>query len=202
MQSEISCLTLPFMPAKKKIATRKAPKKQKGFEETLWDTATKLRGSVESSVPSEATTEREAKPYKHVVLSLIFLKFVSDKFEERRAELIADGKEKYTDMVDSSGATETTRQSCPQGERGCDHQFYTMRNILYLPDTSRWSYIQQHAKQGDIAIKIDSALTAVEKSNVSLKGALPNQFTATTYKLARMDESATLVEIITETSLN
>ncbi len=66
------------MPAKKKTTARKATKKpSKSFEETLWDTANKLRGSVESS------------EYKHVVLSLIFLKFVSDKFEERRAELVA-----------------------------------------------------------------------------------------------------------------
>src|SRR5688572_19556532 len=107
-----------------------APKTAKGFEEALWDSANRLRGSVESA------------EYKHVVLSLIFLKFVSDKFEERRAELVAEGKAKYTDMV----------------------EFYTMRNVFYLPETSRWSYIQQHAKQGDIALKIDSALTAVEKS--------------------------------------
>ena len=119
-----------------------APKNDKGFEESLWDSANRLRGSVESS------------EYKHVVLSLIFLKFVSDKFEERRAELIAEGKEKYADMV----------------------EFYTMKNVFYLPETSRWSHIQQHAKQGDIAIKIDSALTAVEKSNPSLKGALPDNY--------------------------
>jgi type I restriction enzyme M protein len=131
------------MPAKKKAAKKKAAKKpEKSFEESLWDTATKLRGSVESS------------EYKHVVLSLIFLKFVSDKFEQRRAELVAEGKEDYLDMV----------------------EFYTMRNVFYLPETSRWSYIQQHAKQGDIAIKIDSALTAVEKSNTSLKGALPDNY--------------------------
>jgi len=55
-----------------------AQKEQKSFEEALWETATKLRGSVESS------------EYKHVVLSLIFLKFVSDKFEVRRAKLIAE----------------------------------------------------------------------------------------------------------------
>ena len=119
-----------------------SPKKQKSFEETLWDTANKLRGSVESS------------EYKHVVLSLIFLKFVSDKFEERRAKLVAEGKEDYLDMV----------------------EFYTMQNVFYLPETSRWSYIQQHAKQGDIAIKIDSALADVEKSNASLKGALPDNY--------------------------
>lgn len=116
--------------------------KTNGFEQNLWDTANRLRGSVESS------------EYKHVVLSLIFLKFVSDKFEERHAELIVEGKEKYTDMV----------------------EFYTMKNVFYLPETSRWSYIQQHAKQDDIAIKIDSALTAVEKSNTSLKGALPDNY--------------------------
>ncbi len=57
--------------------------KQKSIEETLWDSANKLRGSVESA------------EYKHVVLGLIFLKFVSDKFEQRRSELIAEGKEKY-----------------------------------------------------------------------------------------------------------
>ena len=89
------------------MTQKKAPlKNEKGFEETLWDTANRLRGSVESS------------EYKHVVLSLIFLKFVSDKFEERRAELIADGKGKYTDRV----------------------EFYAMQNVFYLPETSRWTY--------------------------------------------------------------
>ncbi|MGJ8640738.1 MAG: N-6 DNA methylase [Opitutaceae bacterium] len=127
------------MPAKKKTA---APKKQKSFEESLWETATKLRGSVESS------------EYKHVVLSLIFLKFVSDKFEERRAELIAEGKEKYADMV----------------------EFYTMQNVFYLPETARWAYISEHAKQDDLALKIDTALALVEKSNASLKGALPDNY--------------------------
>jgi type I restriction enzyme M protein len=63
------------MPTKKSAKKIPARKPAKSFEETLWDTATRLRGSVESS------------EYKHVVLSLIFLKFVSDKFEERGAEL-------------------------------------------------------------------------------------------------------------------
>ncbi len=84
----------------------KSNKKQISFEEALWASANKLRGSVE---PGE---------YKHVVLSLIFLKFASDKFEERKQELIAEGKEQYTDMV----------------------EFYTMKNVFYLPEESRWSY--------------------------------------------------------------
>ncbi|HUZ57867.1 MAG TPA: class I SAM-dependent DNA methyltransferase [Hanamia sp.] len=117
-------------------------KKQKSIEETLWDSANKLRGSVE---PSE---------YKHVVLGLIFLKFASDKFEERRQELIAEEKEKYVDMV----------------------EFYTSKNVFYLPEISRWSYLIANAKQDDIAIKIDTALFTVEKNNPALKGALPDNY--------------------------
>jgi type I restriction enzyme M protein len=116
--------------------------KTNGFEKNLWDTANKLRGSVESS------------EYKHVVLSLIFLKFASDKFEERKAELLAEGKEKYLDMV----------------------EFYTMKNVFYLPEESRWSYINSQAKQDDLAIKIDTALATVEKNNKALKGALPDNY--------------------------
>ena len=124
------------------MAKKATNKKQKSFEETLWDSANKLRGSVE---PSE---------YKHVVLSLIFLKFASDKFEERRQELISEGKKKYLDMV----------------------EFFTMKNVFYLTEESRWSYIKKHAKQDDIAIKIDTALFTVEKKNKALKGALPDNY--------------------------
>ena len=114
----------------------------KSFEESLWETANKLRGSVESS------------EYKHVVLSLIFLKFISDKFEERKTELINEDKEKYINMV----------------------EFYTMKNVFYLPEKSRWSYIKENAKQNDIAVKIDTALSDVEKNNKSLQGALPDNY--------------------------
>jgi len=116
--------------------------KQKSIEENLWESANKLRGAVE---PSE---------YKHVVLGLIFLKFASDKFEHRKQELIAEGKEQYIDMV----------------------EFYTMKNVFYLTEESRWSFIMQNAKQDDIALKIDSALNSVEKKNPSLKGALPDNY--------------------------
>ncbi|MCF8389764.1 MAG: type I restriction-modification system subunit M [Bacteroidales bacterium] len=116
--------------------------KEKPIEVALWESANKLRGSVE---PSE---------YKHVVLSLIFLKFTSDKFEERKTELKAEGKEKYIEMV----------------------EFYTMKNVFYLPEESRWSYIKKHAKQDDIALKIDTALSTIEKNNKALKGALPDNY--------------------------
>jgi len=121
---------------------KKTNKKQKSMEETLWDSANKLRGSVE---PSE---------YKHVVLGLIFLKFASDKFENRKKELITEGKEKYIEMK----------------------EFYNMKNVFFLPEIARWSYIIQNAKQDDIALKIDTALHTIEKNNPALKGALPDNY--------------------------
>lgn len=117
-------------------------KKEKSMEETLWDSANKLRGTVESS------------EYKHVVLGLIFLKFASDKFEERRQELINEGKEKYLEMV----------------------EFYTMKNVFFLPEESRWSFIIKNSKQDSIALIIDTALHTTEKNNPSLKGALPDNY--------------------------
>ena len=99
-------------------------KKQVSFEDALWSSCDKLRGTVE---PAE---------YKHVVLSLIFLKFVNDKFNDRKEELKAEGKEKYIDM----------------------QEFYDMKNVFFVPEESRWSYIMENAKQTDIALKIDTAL--------------------------------------------
>ncbi len=142
--------------------------KQKGFEEVLWDSANKLRGSVESS------------EYKHVVLSLIFLKFASDKFEERRQELIDEGKQDYLDMV----------------------EFYSMKNVFYLPEESRWSYIKQHSKQSDIAIKIDTALFTVEKNNKALKGALPDNYFSRlgldTNKLASLIDAINKIDTVAD----
>ena len=116
--------------------------KQKSMEETLWDSANKLRGTVESS------------EYKHVVLGLIFLKFASDKFEERRQELKDEGKDKYLEMI----------------------EFYTQKNVFFLPEVSRWSHIIKNSKQDNIALIIDTALNTTEKKNPSLKGALPDNY--------------------------
>ena len=116
--------------------------KEKAIEVTLWEAANKLRGSVE---PAE---------YKHVVLGLIFLKFASDKFEEHRSKMIAEGKEKYLEMP----------------------EFYNMNNVFFLEEISRWSYIIKKSKQNDIALIIDTALHTIEKNNKALKGALPDNY--------------------------
>ncbi|MFA5540891.1 MAG: class I SAM-dependent DNA methyltransferase [Bacteroidales bacterium] len=115
---------------------------EKSIEANLWEAANKLRGSVE---PAE---------YKHIVLSLIFLKFVSDKFDKQREKLISEGKEKYVEIPD----------------------FYNKDNVFFLEEISRWGYLIKKSKQNDIAILIDTALHTIEKDNKSLKGALPNNY--------------------------
>ena len=136
------------MAKEKKAPKEKAPKKPAkakkvvSIEETLWDAANKLRGSVESS------------EYKHVVLSLIFLKFASDKFEEHRQGMITKGQQQFTEMV----------------------EFYEAENVFYLSEVSRWSYLMENSKQADISLKIDTALATIEKNNPSLKGALPDNY--------------------------
>ena len=107
-------------PSAKENNTKAKILKEKGFEESLWDAANKLRGSVESA------------EYKHIVLSLIFLKFISDKFEVRKNAIVAEYGNEYVDMVD----------------------FYTMENVFYLPADARWTFIQINAKQDDIAVKL------------------------------------------------
>lgn len=126
-------------------------KKEVSFEEALWKSADKLRGSVE---PAE---------YKHVVLSLFFLKFAGDKFEKQRAAIITAGHERHVDNV----------------------AFYTRDNVFYLDPESRWSYIMKNAKQDDIALKIDTALSTIEKKNPALRGALPDNY----YSRLKLDTS-------------
>jgi type I restriction enzyme M protein len=124
------------------MAKVKKETKEKSIEVTLWDAANKLRGSIE---PAE---------YKHVVLSLIFLKFASDKFEQHREKLMAEGKEKYLEMA----------------------EFYNKDNVFFLEETSRWSYLIKRAKQNDLALIIDTALHTIEKNNKALRGALPDNY--------------------------
>jgi type I restriction enzyme M protein len=96
----------------------------------------------------------EPAEYKHVVLGLIFLKFASDKFEHRKNELIKNGQDNYITIK----------------------EFYTMENVFFLDEISRWSYIIKNAKQNDISLKIDTALNTIEKNNSALKGALPDNY--------------------------
>lgn len=125
-----------------RIANQPKQKPAKSMEAALWESCNKLRGAVE---PAE---------YKHVVLSLIFLKYAGDRFEQRQQELISQGLQEYIDQV----------------------EFYTAENVFYLPEECRWTYIMENAKQPNIFQIIDDALSNIEKKNKQLAGALPNNY--------------------------
>lgn len=112
-----------------------------GFENSLWSMADKLRGNIESS------------EYKHVVLGLIFLKYVSDGFDEKYKELVDEGDGFEEDM-----------------------DAYNEENIFFVPQEARWDFIKSQAKLPTIGQVVDSAMVAIEKSNASLKGVLPKNY--------------------------
>jgi type I restriction enzyme M protein len=112
-----------------------------GFEEKIWGAADILRGNMDAS------------EYKHVVLGLIFLKYISDKFEERYRELVAEGE----DMEE-------------------DRDEYTSRNIFFVPPSARWSVIAEAAHKPEIGTVIDDAMRAIEKENKRLKDILPKNY--------------------------
>lgn len=131
-------------PAKAKAepkAASQSPVSELDYADKLWKAADKLRGNME---PSD---------YKHVALGLIFLKYISDAFEARHAELLAED---------------------PQAAE--DEDEYLADNIFWVPKDARWSHLQANAKQASIGTLIDDAMRALEKDNESLKGVLPKDY--------------------------
>jgi len=114
-----------------------------GFESELWRAADALRSNM------------DAAEYKHVVLGLIFLKYISDAFEEQRAKLEADRA---------------------QGADPEDPDEYRAVNIFWVPKEARWSKLKSEAKQPTIGKVIDDAMLAIERDNPSLKGVLPKDY--------------------------
>lgn len=112
-----------------------------GFEKQLWDAADVLRGNM------------DAADYKNVVLGLIFLKYLSDRFDERYQELVAEG---YGDEED----------------RDC----YIEENVFYVPEEARWAQIASEAHAPEIGQVIDNAMRAIERENDALKDVLPKNF--------------------------
>lgn len=123
--------------AKQKTTTEEPLEKQ------LWKAADKLRKNI------------DAAEYKHIVLGLIFLKYISDAFEELYARLQAEED---------------------QGADPEDKDEYKAENIFFVPQDARWHYLQSKAKQPEIGKFVDDAMDAIEKENASLKGVLPKVF--------------------------
>ena len=123
------------------------------FEDYLWEAATTLRGKVEEG------------RYKDLVLGLIFLKFVSESFEHRRAQALIEVADPNSPFYLKD---EAARQSAVD-----DRDFYAEANVPWLPAEARWAFLSQHAKQADIGQLVDEAMTAIERENAPLRGVLP-----------------------------
>ncbi|MEL7590301.1 MAG: class I SAM-dependent DNA methyltransferase [Anaerolineaceae bacterium] len=137
------------MPAKKKTTNGAAL----GFEQTLWLAADKLRGFMD---PAE---------YKHVVLGLIFLKYISDAFEDLHSRLVAQQAE---------------------GADAEDPDEYRAEGVFWVPPAARWDHLQANAKQPTIGRLLDDAMTAIEQVNPSLKGVLPKDYARPTLDKQRL----------------
>jgi type I restriction enzyme M protein len=157
------------MAAKRKAAGKRSSKKSNGnganlgFEQKLWLAADKLRSNM------------DAAEYKHVVLGLILLKYVSDSFEELHQHLLADQE---------------------QGADPEDPDEYRAENVFWVPPEARWSFLQGKAKQPTIGKLIDDAMVAIERDNPRLKGVLPKDFARPALDKHRLGELIDLVGTI------
>ncbi len=132
-----------------------------GFEKKLWATADKLRSNM------------DAAEYKHVVLGLIFLKYISDSFEEAMGEIKKD----------------------PEGDPE-DVDEYIARNIFWVPLEARWEYLQRNAKQPTIGKFVDNAMDLIERDNPSLKNVLPKNYGRESLDKQRLGELIDLIGTI------
>ena len=129
-----------------------------GFEATLWAAADKLRGNMDSA------------EYKHVVLGLIFLKYISDAFEELHAKLLAE-----------------------EGADPEEKDEYLAEHVFWVPAEARWQRLQDSAKQPEIGVLIDGAMAAIERENPSLRGVLPKDYARPALDKRRLGELIDLI---------
>jgi type I restriction-modification system DNA methylase len=148
----------------KKDAARTGNGGSLGFESELFKAADKLRGNME---PSD---------YKHVALGLIFLKYISDAFEAKHNELLAE---------DAQAAE--------------DKDEYLAENVFWVPKEARWSHLQANAKLPTVGTLIDDAMRAIEKDNESLKGVLPKDYARPALNKVMLGE---LIDLISGITLN
>ena len=128
-----------------------------GFEAKMWQAADELRGQV------------DAAEYKHVVLGLVFLKYISDAFEEHHSQLLKE----HPDEAE-------------------DRDAYRAEGVFWVPKEARWSYLSANAKQPTIGKFVDDAMDAIERDNPSLKGVLPKDYARPSGYFPRSSSARTL----------
>jgi type I restriction enzyme M protein len=140
-----------------KATQEKSSSANLGFESKLWLAADKLRGTMDSG------------EYKHVVLGLLFLKYISDAFEDLNAKLI-EGKGEF------------------KGSDAEDPDEYAAHNVFWVPISARWATLRAKAKQPEIGKLVDDAMVAIEKDNPRLKGVLPKDYARPAIDKQRLGE--------------
>ena len=147
-----------------------------GFEQKLWQAADKLRSNM------------DAAEYKGVVLGLIFLKYISDAFEERRTRLESQTADPSSDLyAKEPGARYDVIE---------DPDEYRAEGVFWVPKEARWYHLQQNAKQPTIGRLIDDAMVAIERDNPSLKGVLPKNYARPDLDKQRLGELIDLIGTI------
>ena len=139
-----------------------------GFEDVLWKAADKLRGSMDAS------------EYKHVVLGLIFLKYIDDAFAERRRALV---RELEGEEITGAALRELVES----------RDEYTAEGVFWVPPEARWRYLRERAKQPEIGKVIDNAMDLVEADNPSLRGVLPKSYSRPSLDTRRLGELVDLI---------
>ncbi len=148
-----------------------------GFEQKLWLAADKLRGNM------------DAAEYKHVILGLIFLKYISDSFHTRRSWLVRETADPNSEYYVADEKQQYTVIE--------DRDEYTSENVFWVSKEARWEVFQENAKQPMIGKIIDDAMDLIERENPRLKGILPNNYARPDLDKARLGELIDLIGTIT-----
>ena len=148
------------------------------FKQTLWKTADSLRGQMDSA------------EYKHLVLGLIFLKFISDSFTEQREKIKEMVTNPDSDFFISKNLSDINKEDLE------DRDYYTQDNVFWVPESARWETLREQAKQHDIGAIIDRAMVDIESENQSLKGKLDKRFGRTELQAGKLGELIDLISTI------
>ncbi len=148
------------------------------IKKTLWATADKLRANM------------DAAEYKHIVLGLIFLKYISDTFQQRRDELALRFVNQHDDYYIPDADAETLAQELE------DRDYYKVVNAFWVPAAARWESLRARAKQADIGKLIDDALSLIESDNPKLKGILDKRYARAQLPDGKLGELVDLISSI------
>jgi len=148
------------------------------IKKTLWATADKLRANM------------DAAEYKHIVLGLIFVKYISDTFQTRRAELMR----KFADSQDDYYLEDADQELIDEELE--DRDYYKEVNVFWVPEAARWETLRAQAKQADIGKRIDDALSLIEAENPKLKGILDKRYARVQLPDGKLGELVDLVSKI------